>query len=148
MTPSDAHLLQPASCLFDHPVSRAAARAYLNDSANLVLVALDHEGPIGFVRGTALAQLRSARRQMLLYEIEVARAHRRRGVGRALVEALIAYCRRRNFEEIFVITSPRNRPAVALYRSTGAVTETASDRMFVYRLGRVRRRPKSQLSTP
>ena len=73
---------------------------------------------------------------MFLYQIEVEAAFRRRGVGGTLVRWLIAYCRRRQFEEVFVFTDPSNAPAVGLYRSTGAVTETPADRMFVYQLER------------
>jgi ribosomal protein S18 acetylase RimI-like enzyme len=75
---------------------------------------------------------------MFLYEIEVRPGHRRRGVGRALITALLNYCRANHFEEVFVFTDPANSAAVGLYRSTGAVTETPADRMFVYQLADAR----------
>lgn len=71
---------------------------------------------------------------MFLYEVGVVEEFRRRGIGGELIQWLLRYCRDRGFEEIFVFTDPDNAPAVNLYRSTGAVTETPADRMFVYQL--------------
>ena len=86
------------------------------------------------MRGTELLQLASRRRQMFVYEIGVDKPFRRRGVATALIKALLQDCRERGFEEAFVFTDPANVPAVELYRSTGALTETPADRMFVYPL--------------
>lgn len=126
--------------LLDRPPHPEALRRYLADRRNVFLLASIGDVPVGFLRGTALAQVETLRPQMFLYEVGVERAHRRRGAGRALVEALLDHCRARRFEEVFVFTDPGNRPAVTLYRHTGAVTETPRDRMYVYRL---RRRPRT-----
>jgi len=111
-----------------------AVRAYLADVRNVLLFAFEADRAIGFVRATELRQLTSRRKQMFLYEIGVDARFRRRGVGKALVNALLEDCRTREFAEMFVFTDPANAAAVALYRSTGAVTETPADRMFVYPL--------------
>jgi ribosomal protein S18 acetylase RimI-like enzyme len=122
-----------AGSLFDDPPDPRAVRAYLGDRRNIFLLATDGDVPVGFLRGTGLRQVHSRRRQMFLYEIAVAPARCRRGVGRALVERFLRHCRRHGYEEAFVFTDPHNTPAVALYRSSGAFTETPADRMFVYR---------------
>jgi len=132
--PRDTESLVGASALFDSPPSVEAVQAYLADERNVVFLATEGSKPIGFVRGTALLQIHSPARQMFLYEIGVDERFRRRGVGRALIEAVLGYCRQRRFEEVFVFADPGNEPAVRLYRSTGAATETPADRMFVYRL--------------
>jgi ribosomal protein S18 acetylase RimI-like enzyme len=119
---------------FDEPADPGAGRDYLADPRNVFLMAYEGEIAVGFVRGTELGQLKSRQKQMFLYEIAVDERVRRRGVARALVEELLAYCRASGFEEAFVFTDPSNVAAVGLYRSTGAVTETPADRMFVYRL--------------
>ena len=139
LRPRDVPRLRRAPELFDDPVDARAARAYLRDRANVFLLATFEGRDVGFLRATALRQPHTARKQMFLYEIGVLPRFRRRGIARNLVERLVEICRRRGDEEIFVFTSPRNRPAVRLYRATGAVTETAADRMFVYRLRAVRR---------
>jgi ribosomal protein S18 acetylase RimI-like enzyme len=123
-----------ATVLFDEAPDRAATRAYLADRRNVLFLAYSGDNPIGFLRGTTLRQLHTRRPQMFLYEIGVRSGFRRRGVGRCLIERLLAYCRARGFDEVFVLTSPSNRAAVGLYRATGAATETTADRMFVYRL--------------
>ena len=127
--------------LFDHPADPAAAAAYLADTANVFLLAIEGRRSVGFLRATALRQPHTRRPQMFLYEIAVAPDCRRRGIARALIEQLLRLCRSRGFEEVFVFTSPHNRPAVRLYRTTGAVTETPADRMFVYPLRRARGKP-------
>jgi ribosomal protein S18 acetylase RimI-like enzyme len=111
-----------------------AVREYLADTRNLLLVAFEGSEALGYLRGTELLQLNSRRKQMFLYDIGVDEGFRRRGVGKALISALLRDCRERGFEEVFVFTDPANLAAVGLYQSTGAVTETPGDRMFVYQL--------------
>jgi aminoglycoside 3-N-acetyltransferase I len=122
-----------ASELFDEPLDPEAVRAYIADERNIFLLASDRRRAVGFLRGTALGQLKSTRRQMFLYEIGVVPEYRRRGIARELVRLLLNHCRDQNFEELFVLTDPGNEGAVTLYKSTGATTETSADRMFVYR---------------
>jgi len=130
----EAEVLRAAS-LFDEPPTPRAVQAYLSDPRNVFLLAREGAEVVGFLRGTELGQLKSERKQMFLYEVAVAERHRRTGVGRELVRALLRYCADRDFEEVFVFTDdPTNEAAEQLYRSTGAVTETRGDRMFVYKL--------------
>lgn len=132
--PPDTNQVIGAARLFDEPPDRAAVERYLADERNVFLLALQGDEPAGFLRGTELAQLKSERRQMFLYEIGVDERVRRRGIGRELVLFLLRHCRERGLEEVFVLTDPANDAAVKLYLSTGAVTETPADRMYVYRL--------------
>ena len=131
---ADAEQLLEASTLFDHPLDRVAVARYLAGPANHVWLAYRGSRPVGFLRGTELLQVETRAPQFFLYEISVAEEHRRKGVGRDLVRAMIRFIRRRGHAEAFVFTSPSNRAAVRLYRSTGGVTETDADRMFVYPL--------------
>lgn len=140
MGPSEAAwLARAAEPLFDAPPTRGPLKAYLADRRNVFLLASVNKEPVGFLRGTSLGQLHTRHPQMFLYEVAVGREHRRRGVGRALVERLLKDCRSRQYDEVFVLTDPGNRAAVRLYRRTGAGTETSGDRMFVYRLRNRRR---------
>jgi aminoglycoside 3-N-acetyltransferase I len=140
LSPADAgRFAQTAGPLLDRPADVRAFRQYLADARNVFFVAEMHGVPIGFLRGTTLGQIHTPHPQMFLYEVAVREGYRRRGVGTELVRALLRHCRIRNVDEVFVLTDPANRAAVRLYRATGGRTETAGDRMFVYRL-----RPKSR----
>jgi ribosomal protein S18 acetylase RimI-like enzyme len=133
--PGDAEEVLRAADLFDEPLSPRAVGAYLADDRNVFLLAYQGDAVVGFLRGTELGQLKTDRKQMFLYEIAVAVSHRRKGIGSALIRALERNCQDRGVEEIFVFTDdPANAAAAGLYRSTGAVTETRGDRMYVYRL--------------
>jgi ribosomal protein S18 acetylase RimI-like enzyme len=132
--PGDEAEIVRAAPLFDERPNPDAARAYLEEDRNVFLLAEQSGTAVGFLRATELGQLKSCRKQMFLYEIGVDPSFRRRGIGRDLVLWLLGYCRERRFEEAFVFTDPANEAAVGLYRSTGGVTETPADRMYVYRL--------------
>jgi aminoglycoside 3-N-acetyltransferase I len=123
-----------APALFDEPPDPVAVSAYLRDERNVFLWAREGGRAAGFLRGTVLGQLKGTHPQIFLYEIAVLEEFRRRGIGRGLVEWLLRYAREAGCDEVFVFTDPGNTAAVALYRSTGAITETPADRMFVYRL--------------
>ena len=51
---------------------------------------------------------------MFFYEIEVASAHRRRGVGRRMIHALKAVCRHENGMKMWVLTARSNVAATRL----------------------------------
>jgi ribosomal protein S18 acetylase RimI-like enzyme len=121
-----------AGRLFDGPLDRRAVERYLREPANHVWLAYRAGQPVGFLRGTELLQVEQQRKQFFLYEIAVSESHRRSGVGRALIRAMLGHVRKRGLAEAFVFTSPTNRAAVRLYTSTGGRTETDADRMYVY----------------
>lgn len=132
LTAGDAEKLAAASHLFDEPVDEVAAERYLSAPENAVFVAYVGDEPAGFVRGTILHQLSTARRQLFLYEIAVDRRFQRQGIGRALIEAMAGLARNEDCAEMFVFTNRSNRAAMQLYEATGAVTEADDEQMFVY----------------
>ncbi|MCI4363038.1 MAG: GNAT family N-acetyltransferase [Thermoplasmata archaeon] len=134
LRPGEESEIVRAAELQDELPDPEAARAYLSDSRNVFLLAYHGGRAVGYLRGTSLGQVKSTQAQMFLYEIAVATKFRRRGVGTRLVHELLRYCRKVGCEEVFVFTDPGNTAAVRLFTSTGGVTETPADRMFVYRL--------------
>ncbi len=55
-----------------------------------------------------------------IHEIKVAKEHRRKGVGKKLIEKLQHEAARENAVKSFVITNSSNLAACKLYKSTGA----------------------------
>jgi ribosomal protein S18 acetylase RimI-like enzyme len=107
-----------ADHLFDGPVDPAAASRFLAEPGHHLLVAYDGEQPVGFVSGVELTHPDKGT-EMFLYELAVDEPARRRGIGRALVEALAALARERGCYGLFVLTDDDNVAARATYRSAG-----------------------------
>jgi ribosomal protein S18 acetylase RimI-like enzyme len=57
---------------------------------------------------------------MFLYELSVAEAHRRRGIGTALVRSLAELARERGCYGMWVSTDADNAAALGAYRAAGA----------------------------
>ena len=99
------------------PVTGDDAAAYLRDPAVLHWVAEER----GVVVGHLLAYVERRRagdpRQLLLYEIGVREAFRRRGVGRALVQAMQQWMRDEGVAEVWVLAD--NPGAEAFYAACG-----------------------------
>ena len=64
---------------------------------------------------------------MFFYEIGVAPSHRRRGIGRRLINTLKSVCREENAMKMWVPTNRANIAATGLYASTGAVPLPSGD---------------------
>jgi ribosomal protein S18 acetylase RimI-like enzyme len=129
-----------AEHLFDGPVKpEGVGRFLVEDGHHLLLAYPDREpypdgpvngsvgesdaaAPVGFVSGVEVTHPDKGT-EMFLYELAVAEAHRRRGVGRALVEALAELARQRGCYGMWVLTDRGNPAALAAYRGAGAAEE-------------------------
>ena len=98
------------------PLAREDARAFLADGNVLFWVA-EHDGEVVGFLSCQLVRRRAAPPELLLYEIGVRAAQRRRGVGRALVAAMDAWMRAHGVDEVWVLAD--NDGAVAFYRACG-----------------------------
>ncbi len=96
---------------------------FLADPRTLLFVADDGGTPVGWLYAYELVRP-EGRRAMLLYELEVAPEARRRGHGRALLEALLTEARARGHLRVWVLTEPDNEAAAALYAATGGAGST------------------------
>ena len=72
--------------------------------------------------------------EMFLYELAVDEAARGRGVGRALVEALAELARGRGCYGMWVAVDADNGPALATYRSAGAVPDDGVQHVMTWDL--------------
>lgn len=73
-------------------------------------------------------------RTVLLYSLDVDERFRRRGHGRAVVEAFVAEAARRGASEVWVLTDDGNPAGLATYRSAGGERDQVDQVMFTWPL--------------
>jgi aminoglycoside 3-N-acetyltransferase I len=89
----------------------------------VLLVAFEGAEHAGFALAYVLRRRHGDGRQLFLYEIEVAKRHRRRGVATDLLRSLQAFAVASGIGRGFVLTERDNVAAMSLYRSVGAREE-------------------------
>ncbi len=116
----DEQVVLSGAALFDKEPTATWAAKFLSSEGHHLLVAFgDGEAPIGFVTGVETTHPDKGT-EMFLYELAVREDHRRRGIGKALVEALAELARERGCYGMWVATELDNDAALATYRSAGA----------------------------
>ncbi|MGH8912718.1 MAG: GNAT family N-acetyltransferase, partial [Acidimicrobiia bacterium] len=88
----EAELIVAASALFDEPSTDEWASLFLNRQGHHLLIAYLDGNPVGFISGVETTHPDKGT-EMFLYELAVAEAHRRHGIGQALVVALTGIAR-------------------------------------------------------
>jgi ribosomal protein S18 acetylase RimI-like enzyme len=116
--PGDEEKVAAAEGLFDGPVKPDASHHFLNDPGHHLLIAYVDGAPAGFVSGVEMTHPDKGT-EMFLYELEVGEAHRRKGVGTALVEALKNLARERGNYGMWVLCDEDNEAANKTYRKAG-----------------------------
>ncbi|MFF7181605.1 GNAT family N-acetyltransferase [Streptomyces sp. NPDC008121] len=112
-----------AEHLYDGPPRPEWAERFLAAPGHLMLIAYAEDGfPAGLVSGIEMLHPDKGS-EMCLYELSVDEGHRRRGIGRALTEALAAVARERGCYDMWVGVDTDNVPALATYRSAGAADD-------------------------
>lgn len=123
LTAANATLLDSlAPDVFDNPVDPASLQVFLADPRHVLMVALDGGAVVGMA--TAFEYFHPDKpSQMFINEVGVTPSHQRRGVGRKLVEVLLAEARMRGCSAAWVATDEDNAPAQALYASVRGSAE-------------------------
>lgn len=111
-------LLAVAPGLFDNPVDPGQARAFLADPLHHMVAALEGGQVLAFASGSV--QLHPDKPPALfITEVGTRDSHQRRGLARAVVQALMDRGRAAGCRGVWVATEPDNAPARALYRGLG-----------------------------
>lgn len=104
-----------------------------NDKNHLIVYYLDSE-MVGFVLGYELQRFDVKDNMMYLHEIDVLPEHRKKGIGKALMHALMDVCKKGDVYKMFLLTERSNSPAVALYEATNGKAINDDDIMFEFEL--------------
>lgn len=83
------------------------------------MVAVSEEAVVGGLVAYEMDKFERARRELYIYDLAVAEAHRRRGVDTALIAHLRELAASRGAWIIFVQADQGNDPAIALYQGLG-----------------------------
>jgi predicted N-acetyltransferase YhbS len=116
----------------EEPLPPAEAEAYLRDPATVHWVAEDGGLVIGELLCHVLRLPSGSGRELLLYSIGVRAAHRRRGVGAALVGEMLRWAAAEGIGAVWVLAD--NPGAEAFYAACGfARTDEGDDAVYYER---------------
>jgi len=87
-----------------------------NGERGVGFLAMDGDAACG-IAGSFLDQNDATRAQLI--SMWTAPAHRRRGVGRLLVNAVLAWARSRNARTLLLLVTAHNEPAIRFYEQLG-----------------------------
>jgi GNAT superfamily N-acetyltransferase len=114
-----------AEDVFDNPVQPALARAFLADERHHIAVAIDDGCVVGFASGVDYIHPDKPL-ELWINEVGIAPAHRGKGLGKAVLQALLNVGRAKGCHVAWVLTDRGNQAAMALYASMGG-TEGVDD---------------------
>lgn len=120
--------------MFDDPINEAAAAEFLSDPRHHIVVAIDDGSVLGFASGVVYVHPDKPRPELWINEVGVAPTHHRRGIGRRLIEALLAFARDAKCTEAWVLTERSNEAAMRLYASADGRESPDDVVMFSFRL--------------
>ena len=125
ITPQNASILDVvADGVFDEPVQPELVEGFLASGLNLLVVGVDAtvEPPTVVAQCSGVIHHRPDRpTELYLSELGTALSHRRRGIARRLVTAMLDLGRDHGCRGAWLVTEPENEPARRLYEGMGNV---------------------------
>jgi ribosomal protein S18 acetylase RimI-like enzyme len=120
--------------VFDDALDLQRAEEFLADPRHHLAVAIDDRLVVGFVSAVHYVHPDKPHPEMWINEVSVAETHRRQGLGKRLMNAVLDVGRELGCAEAWVLTDRENTAAMNLYSAVGN-PETPSDCvMFSFRL--------------
>jgi tRNA-Thr(GGU) m(6)t(6)A37 methyltransferase TsaA len=104
----------------------------LADDSFWAIAAFDADEAIGCITGHELPMTRHERRELFVYDLAVREDQQRRGIGRRLVETLVAGAAARDIDVVFVPADDDDDHALAFYERIGG----RPDKVTMFDLGR------------
>ena len=137
---SDGALLRKvAPGVFDHDLNPALVAEFLADGRHHLAVAIEDGMVVGFASGVHYVHPDKPA-ELWINEVGVAPSHHRRGIGKAIIEALLQHAKILGCREAWVLTDRSNTAAMRLYASTGGEEAARDQVMFTYFLAADKRR--------
>ena len=131
----DASILDHvAPDVFDDPIVPQALQAFLDSPHHHLVVATDEGMVVGFASAVQYVHPDKPRPELWVNEVGVSPAHQNRGVGKALMQALLKAARSAGCSEAWVLTERNNQPAKKLYKAAGGEEEQEEIVMFSFKL--------------
>lgn len=100
---------------FVHPWSRQSIESALENEQSLFYVAVEEGQVIGYIGMSFVLD------EGYIYNVAVSEAHRRKGVGSALIQTLVTHAKKNNFAFLTLEVRDGNRAARSLYETFGFV---------------------------
>jgi aminoglycoside 6'-N-acetyltransferase I len=138
--PNEAAVLDRlAPDVFDDAIHPRWCAEFFADPRHHLAVALDGDVVVGMASGVHYVHPDKGP-ELWINEVGVSDAYRGRGLGRRLVETLVAHGASLGCREAWVLTSPDNEPAKRMYRAAGSIPHEETSVMFTYRMSDARNR--------
>lgn len=119
-------LVSLADAVGERSVGAEAAARFLADTDVVAIGGFLGGEPAGYLIGYLVTRV-DGDPMLLVYDVSVAGPMRRRGIGRAMVEAALRIAVEARAAKAWVVTRWSDEPAMSLYRSTGAVPSGDDD---------------------
>jgi aminoglycoside 6'-N-acetyltransferase I len=129
-----AVLAQVAPDVFDDPIDAGRASEFLADPRHHLAVAIEDGWVVGFVSAVHYVHPDKPRPELWINEIGVAGTHQRRGLGKLLMQAVLAVARELGCAEAWVMTDRANTAAMRLYAAAGSTEPPTDHVMFTFKL--------------
>lgn len=130
----DVFLDNLAPEVFDDPIIPNIAQQFLADPRHHLAVALEDERVVGFASGVHYPHPDKPRPEFWINEVGVAPTHQGQGIGKDLLQALLAVAKGLGCAEAWVLTERDNLPAMRLYTARGGEEAPDETVMFTFYL--------------
>jgi GNAT superfamily N-acetyltransferase len=132
----DEKLLQQAEAAFwpGKEPSPDRAAMLLREPTFVMAVALADGGEVmARIYGHVLHRYEAT--DLLLYEVDTAESHQRKGAARAIIDFLRQLAVQRGWREMWVLTDVDNAAGNGLYKAAGGELENSPANMYVFKTG-------------
>lgn len=119
--------------VFDNPIDFHLAVEFLYDDRHHLAVALDGDKVVGFASGVTYIHPDKPV-ELWINEVSVASSHRKQGIGKLVVRAILEVGRTLGCREAWVLTDRSNASAMQLYKSVGGTEDPGNTVMYSYKL--------------